>query len=133
MPAYDYRCKDCRRRFTLSYKSIAAYTAATPQCPKCHSTNLTRIIRRVQVLHSDESRLDALEGMADLDNLENADPQALGAVMRKMSSEMGEDLGPEFNEVVGRLEAGESPEAIENKMGDALDTAGDGAFDNDSF
>jgi Flp pilus assembly protein TadB len=33
-----------------------------------------------------------------------------------MSGEMGEDLGAEFNEVVDRLEAGESPEEIEKSM-----------------
>ena len=33
-----------------------------------------------------------------------------------MSSEMGEDLGPEFSEVVDRLEAGEDPESIEQSM-----------------
>ena len=36
--------------------------------------------------------------------------------MRKMSSELGEDMGDEFNEVVGRLESGESPDAIEQSM-----------------
>jgi hypothetical protein len=29
---------------------------------------------------------------------------------------MGEDLGPEFNEVVDRLEAGEDPESIESSL-----------------
>ena len=36
--------------------------------------------------------------------------------MRKMSNEMGEDLGPEFEEVVDRLEAGQSPEEIEKSL-----------------
>jgi hypothetical protein len=38
--------------------------------------------------------------------------------MRKMSSEMGEDMGPEFDEMVDRLEAGENPDDIESSMGD---------------
>jgi hypothetical protein len=33
-----------------------------------------------------------------------------------MASETGEDMGPEFDEVVGRLEAGEDPESIEKGM-----------------
>jgi Flp pilus assembly protein TadB len=36
--------------------------------------------------------------------------------MRKMSQEMGEDLGDEFGEVVDRLESGESPDSIEESM-----------------
>ena len=38
--------------------------------------------------------------------------------MRQMGQEMGEDMGEEFNEVVDRLEKGESPEAIEQSMPD---------------
>ena len=49
------------------------------------------------------------EGMAD-------DPKAMGRMMRKMGKEMGEELPPEFNEVVGRLEAGQSPEEIESAV-----------------
>jgi len=46
------------------------------------------------------------------------DPQALGRMMRKMSREMGEDLGPEFDEVVDRLEKGQSPDEIEAALPD---------------
>ena len=44
--------------------------------------------------------------------------------MRQMSQEMGEDLGDEFNEVVGRLEKGESPESIEKSMPELGDMNG---------
>ena len=39
-------------------------------------------------------------------------------MMKQMSSELGEDMGPEFKEVVGRLESGESPDQIEQSMPD---------------
>jgi hypothetical protein len=52
------------------------------------------------------------------------DPKALGKMMRKMSNEMGEDLGPEFGEVIGRLEAGQSPEEIEKSMPDLGESMG---------
>jgi hypothetical protein len=39
-------------------------------------------------------------------------------MMRQMSDEMGEDLGPEFDEVVDRLERGQSPEEIEKDLPD---------------
>jgi hypothetical protein len=53
-----------------------------------------------------------------LAGLDEEDPRSLGKFMRNMSSEMGEDLGDEFDEVVGRLESGESPESIEESMPD---------------
>ena len=36
--------------------------------------------------------------------------------MRKMSDEAGEPLDEEMNEVIDRLDAGESPESIEESM-----------------
>ena len=42
-----------------------------------------------------------------------------------MSQELGEDLGDELNEVVERLEAGESPEEIEKSMPELAGEADD--------
>jgi hypothetical protein len=57
----------------------------------------------------------ALAGIED-------DPKAIARMMRQMSSEMGDEagdeLGPEFNEVVDRLESGQSPEEIEKSLPD---------------
>jgi len=52
------------------------------------------------------------------EGLDENDPKSLARFMRKMADETGEDLGPEFEEVVGRLEAGEDPESIESSMPD---------------
>jgi hypothetical protein len=52
------------------------------------------------------------------------DPRSLGRFMRKMSNEMGEDMGEEFNEVVERLEGGESADSIEKTMPDLADEGG---------
>jgi Flp pilus assembly protein TadB len=58
-----------------------------------------------------------------LSGLDEDDPKSIARWMRRMSRETGEDLGPEFDEVVDRLGAGESPEDIETAMPDL----GDGA------
>ncbi len=128
MPAYDYRCNDCRRRFTLSYKTYAEYDTATPICPNCGSASLTRLIGRITVAKSDDRRLDDLDmggNDAALDDMADADPATLGRYMRRMGDTMGEDMGDEFNEVVGRLEKGESVEAIEQTMPTTDDSGGD--------
>ena len=41
-----------------------------------------------------------------------------------MSNEMGEDMGEYFDEVVERLESGESPDSIEKTMPDLADEGG---------
>jgi len=60
--------------------------------------------------------MDAMANdFSGFDGLED-DPKAMGQMMRKMGKEMGEELPPEFDEVVGRLEAGQSPEEIESAV-----------------
>jgi hypothetical protein len=60
-----------------------------------------------------------------LDDLNENDPRSLGRMMRRMADETGEDLGPEFGEVVSRLEKGEDPEAIEKSMPELAEMGGD--------
>jgi len=86
-------------------------------CTHCGSQNILRRIGRIRIAKSEESRLDSLADPSALAGLED-DPREMGRMMRKMSGEMGEELGPEFDEVVGRLEAGQSPEDIEKELPD---------------
>ncbi|MBN1427542.1 MAG: zinc ribbon domain-containing protein [Anaerolineae bacterium] len=123
MPVYEFRCKDCRRVFSLSYGSYDDYEQATPACPGCRSTDLSRLIRKVSFMTPEETRMERLADPSRLAGLDENDPRSMGRVMRQMASESGEDLGPEFGEVVDRLEAGESPESIEQSMPlDSLDS-----------
>ena len=62
--------------------------------------------------------MDSMAGdLSGFEGIEN-DPKAMGRMMRKMGKEMGEELPPEFDEVVDRLEAGQSPEEIESAVPD---------------
>jgi putative FmdB family regulatory protein len=116
MPFYRYQCLQCKKRFEvfLSYKE---YSVNQVLCPHCHSSQVKRRLERVRVAKSEESRMDALTDPSGLEGLED-DPRLLGKMMRKMSNEMGEDAGPEFNEVIDRLESGQSPEDIEKALPD---------------
>jgi hypothetical protein len=73
-----------------------------------------------------------MENLADPSSLEGLedDPKALGQMMRKMKHEMGsemdEDIGPEFDEVVDRLEKGQSPEEIEQALPGLAEPGGPG-------
>jgi putative FmdB family regulatory protein len=116
MPNYEFRCLDCRRRFDLFF-SYSDYGKIPVICPHCQSSRVDRRIGRVRFARSEESRLENLADPSQLEGLEN-DPRSLGRMMRKLGSEAGEDLPPEFNEVVGRLEAGQSPEDIEKEIPD---------------
>lgn len=118
MPLCSYRCRDCRRKVTIRFESYAAYDGAEPVCRHCSSSNLVEIIGRVAFAKSEEARMDALADPSSMGDLDENDPKSMGRWMRKMSREMGEDMGSEFDEVIGRLEAGEDPESIEQTMPD---------------
>lgn len=126
MPTYEYRCLDCRKRFDV-FLSYSDYGKTTVTCPHCASTNVQKKINRVRVTRTEAQRLERFSDTASLDGMEE-DPRALGKMMRNMSSEIGEDVGPEFNEVVSRLESGQSPDDIEKAMPD-LGTTDSGGGD----
>jgi putative FmdB family regulatory protein len=114
MPAYEYRCLDCRKRFEV-FMSYSEYGTREVTCTHCGSARVQRRIGRVRVARSDESRLESLADPDNLAGLED-DPRTLGRMMRQMKSELGEDMGDVFDEVVDRLEKGQSPEDIERDL-----------------
>jgi len=113
MPIYEYRCLHCGRRVSIFVRSFTAADDSRPLCPHCHSSELRRLVSRIAVLSSEESRLESLTDPSSLGEVDENDPRSVARWMRRMGQEAGEDLGPEFNEVVDRLEAGQTPEDIE--------------------
>ena len=130
MPFYQYRCLDCKRRFEI-FLTYHAYGVQPVICPHCSSQTVQRRIGRIRIARSEDSRLEDFDDPSAMDGLED-NPQALGKMMRKMSREMGEEMGPEFDEVIDRLEAGQSPEDIESALPD-LGEGSDSLGGSDDF
>lgn len=115
MPTYDFVCLNCNKRFNV-FLSYSEYESAAIHCSHCGSDQVRRKIGRIRVARSDDSRLENFPD-TDMSAMEK-DPQSLGRMMRKMSEEVGEPMPGEFNEVVSRLERGQTPEQIEKAMPD---------------
>ena len=128
MPRYDYRCQSCKKRSVI-FQTYAEYGRKKVKCPHCGSTELQRLIGRVRIARSEESRLDELSDPSDWGDVDENDPRSMARMMRKMGSELGEDMPGEFDEVVDRLEAGEDPEDIEESMPDLGGNSGGDDFD----
>jgi putative FmdB family regulatory protein len=131
MPIYEYGCYDCRKRVNVFFRSFAEIDTKAAACPRCGGTNLKRLISKVAFVRSEESRMENLADPTNLAGLDENDPKSIARWMRKMGNEMGEDLGPEFSEVVDRLEAGEDPESIEKSIPELAGAAGGAADDWD--
>jgi putative FmdB family regulatory protein len=97
MPIYEYRCAQCRRRFSLLVGVVAGATSESC-CPRCGSRQVSKLISRFAVARSED---EMLEDIADPDRIGDIeDPRAMAGWMKKVSREMGEDLGDDFDELV---------------------------------
>ena len=116
MPSYDFVCLNCSERFEV-FMTFSEYGKKAVVCSRCGSDRVRRRMTKVRIAKSEESRMESMPDPSALDGLEQ-DPRAMGRMMRKMGKEMGEDMPPELDDVVDRLEAGQSPEEIESAMPD---------------
>ena len=89
MPQYDFRCKSCRQRFSLTYRTYAAYDAAIPSCPACGAEFVSRIIARVSFSKTDRdySSLSANEMLSVLEGGEEKQ-------VDKLFRQVGESAAP---------------------------------------
>ncbi len=112
MPIYEYHCKKCNTIYQFLVNSSRKEEEL--ECPNCHIKNLERVMSRFSTTSSKNSSND--DDLADLANIDENDPKAMARAVRRMADEMGEDLGDEMEHALGRLEAGEDPEKIEQEL-----------------
>ncbi len=117
MPNYDFTCAECHQSFSKAI-AYADYGREDVNCPQCGSAHVQRRIGRVRLARSNNTRMQQFSELADPQHLDEMEqnPQELGRRMRRMSEEIGEDVGPQFNEVVDRLERGQSTGEIEKSL-----------------
>lgn len=126
MPIYEYRCGSCGRRSSILVRGFSAETA--PSCPSCSSQEMHKLVSRFAVVRSEDSRLEAMADPSTFSDVDENDPRSVAKWARRMGKEMGEDAGPEFDEMVDRMEAGEMPDEGMGGPGEGMD-GGLGDFD----
>jgi len=79
---------------------------------------MNRIFSRFAIKRGDSKQMgmDVDSGFEGLDG----DPRAMAHMMREMSDEMGEEIDPETNELLGRMESGEMPDDLEGDYDDSF-------------
>lgn len=108
MPIYEYRCNNCRRRTEVFVQGFSS--PPNPTCTRCGSEDLTRIFSKFAVRRSksDKSVYDDILSDSKLTRgLMRNDPRALAEWSRKMGRAADEDVTPETEELMDRMEAGE--------------------------
>lgn len=121
MPKYDFFCEDCRKPFVIQI-CYDDYGKKPVHCPNCQGIRVKRQIGRIRVTRTEEGRLEEFSDASSMDGIEN-NPEAMGKMLKKMKNQMGEEIAPEFDEMVDRLESGQSPAQIGKDLPDLANPA----------
>ena len=103
MPLYEYRCQDCRRRSTVLVRSISS--PPEPSCEHCGGGNLTRLISKFSFRRSWGDSLNWAPDSDYPDDPYSEDPKEMAQWMRRMQHEMGEQVSPDFDQMLEELES----------------------------
>ena len=131
MPIYEFYCPACHMLF--SFLSRKVDTSTRPMCPKCRKKKLQKEVSMFSTagggesdepddLPIDEAKMEqAISALAsDAEKIGEDDPRQAAALMRKFSDMTGIQFGQGMEEAMGRMEAGEDPDAIEEELGEAI-------------
>ena len=104
MPVYEYRCNDCKRKFSALIGMVAE--PDDEKCPNCGSVSTSKLVSRFARYRSEDDRIDALA-----DRLETMNEPESTSEMRQMMREMGkatdEDNADEMEELFEAEMSGE--------------------------
>lgn len=143
MPIYEFYSPDTHTIYQFFARSLS-YRDKLPRCPDGDQHRMQKKVSSFAFLkHTD--KLPEGDGLHDPEDLygdpkfssavadmerafasmdpDNPDPKALGKMMRQLAEISGESVPEDMQEMIGRMEAGEDLEAIEERFGDLMDAA----------
>lgn len=121
MPIYEYRCNGCGRRVQLLFRSFSA--VVDPKCSHCGSADLNRLPSRISHVRSDTAYQNLLDDPSALENVDYENPRAVAEWARRMGDAAGVEMGPDYDEMLHEIEAGEDFDDLDDAggFGDASD------------
>jgi putative FmdB family regulatory protein len=91
MPIFEYLCRGCRRKTSALVMSRARESEV--RCKHCGSADLEKLWSRFSSPKSEDARLESMADPSALSGIDENDPRSVAKFMKKMSQEMGEDVG----------------------------------------
>lgn len=137
MPVYEFYCPDCHAIYNFFSRRVDTETC--PACPKCHRARLDRRASMFAISTGrgdaeDDSDAELPPGMdeaammkamaamsSELETMDEDDPKQAARMMRRLFASAGLQPGDAMADMLGRMEAGEDPDALEADYADVLD------------
>lgn len=159
MPIYEFLCEDCNRIFSF-FARHSQTARRRPGCPKCGGRRMNKRFSRFAMATSSairagtpakegggggepdvspeqEARMErAMMGLAgEMDSIDESNPRQMASVIRRLADATGEPIDGTTDEMIRRLEAGEDPDKVEERMAEAFggDEAGAGLGSSPSY
>lgn len=115
MPIYEYECGKCRKRTSILTMRVSEKVDAV--CRHCGSTAMSRLMSRFAMPRSEESRMEALGDPSTFSDFDENDPKSVAKVMRRLGSEMGDELGQgDIEEAIEEVERGGGEDSGEEDL-----------------
>lgn len=139
MPIYEFFSPDTNRIYSFLARSLAA-GQQTPRCPDDPSARMERLLSQFAVGRPAEGApSEALEGPdprmeqmmvemeRQIESLGSSEPtsQQLANLMRTMGESTGEKMPGLMEQMIGRLEQGETAESLETELASAIEKMSD--------
>lgn len=96
MPIYEYRCSECKKKFSALVGMTA--DSSDPACPHCGAIAKEKLVSRFTRMRNEDERIDEIADRLDM--MDNPDSgQDLRELVRDMGKAMDEDLSDEMEEI----------------------------------
>lgn len=112
MPIYEFRCKDCNKKFEklVLGKEVDLY------CPKCQGKDIERLFSKFRHHKTEKERLASLDLSKPLTDDFYKDPRNIGLTTKKRLQQLGIDLGDKLEERIEKARSGKLLEELENNL-----------------
>lgn len=111
MPIYEYRCRKCRARFSVFFRSWNS--AAETKCPRCGDPATERVMSTF-AYHRSMRDVHEASGEPSMQSTPDfyEDPRNIGRWTEKKFKDMGVDVPTEIQEEINAARDGELPDSL---------------------
>ncbi len=111
MPIYEYRCRKCKARFTVLFRSWNS--VADTKCPRCGNPTTEKVMSTF-AYHRSMRDIHEASGEPSVQSTPDfyKDPRNIGRWTEKKFQDMGMDVPNEIREEINAARDGELPDSL---------------------